>query len=76
MDVSCEPLMTWIWNASSLSFSISNKGFKLMKGGVLVVDFIMLIVIDEHTINKQQLRCMNKIMHRLEVTSNNFKPTP
>jgi hypothetical protein len=39
-----------------------------MRGGVLVVDFVMLIVVDKHTINKQQLRCMNKIMHRLEVT--------
>jgi hypothetical protein len=37
---------------------------------------IMLVVVDKHKINKQQLRCMNKIMHKLQVTSNIFKPTP
>lgn len=50
---SCEPLVTWVWDANSLPSPISNTKFGLMKGWVVVVDSIVLFRGSKYKINKQ-----------------------
>ncbi len=51
-NASCEPIITWVWNANLLSSSLSNKKVGSMEELMETIDSIGLFVAYKHVLNK------------------------